>query len=383
MNINRENYEMYFLDYHEGRLEPGQVAGLLVFLEAHPELKEEFEEFENILVTPDMSISFAGKTSLKKNNVSDFGPINASNYENYFIADTENQLTPDEQHWLAGFLERNPELTTIYELYLNTRLQPDMHIYFPGKEGLKRSIFNTRKIYYYALSAAASISLLFAVFMNQGSKQEPILTARQKPLSLPAANNKNAGQAISLQNISSIASEASNNKTVSYPPVSNQLPDQALAANEQHPGERKPITEIQSRLAARITSRDIVELQYTFIRQSKSNPETYANLYNQINLADRMQNEQVFAPIASSPKSMLRSGLRKLGSIFTGKETPSDRSTVNFWTLADLGISGYNLLTDKDMKLLTQSNESGKVVSYALKSDEFEFTHLQNKPKNP
>ena len=135
MNINRENYEIYFLDYHEGRLEPGQVAELLVFLEAHPELKEEFEDFENIPVAPDMSVYFAEKTSLKKNNVSDFGPINASNYESYFIAETEKQLTPDEQLWLAGFMERNPGLTNDLELYIKTRIQPDLQIQYPGKAG--------------------------------------------------------------------------------------------------------------------------------------------------------------------------------------------------------------------------------------------------------
>ena len=133
MNINKENYEMYFLDYHEGRLKPGQVGELLVFIEAHPELKEEFDDFENILVTPDMSTFFAEKSLLKKNDISDFGPINASNYETFFIADTENQLTPEEKHWLAGFLESNPGLVSVYELYLSTQLQPDMHIQYPEK----------------------------------------------------------------------------------------------------------------------------------------------------------------------------------------------------------------------------------------------------------
>jgi len=381
MDINRENYEMYFLDYHEGRLEPWQVAGLLLFLEANPELKEEFEDFENILVTPDMSISFTGKPSLKKNNVLDFGPINASNCETYFIADSEKQLTPEEQRWLAGFLKHNPGLTSGYELYLNTRLQPDMQIQFPGKARLKRSILNTRRFYYYTLSAAASIVLLFAVYMNIQTKHAPILSAQQKPSVIPATRNTNESQ-ILRQEISAPAI-ASDNKTASYPVLSNQLPDLALAVNVQYPGERKSVTKIEARLDTRITSRDIVEPEYIFIRQSRNNPEIYANLYDQVNLAERMQHEQVLSPVTSSPKSMLRSGLNKLGSIFTGKEAPSNHNTFNFWTLADLGISGYNLLTDRDMKLLTQSNDSGKVVSYALKGEEFEFTRAKNKQRNP
>ena len=379
MNINRENYGMYFLDYHEGRLTPGQVAELLVFLQAHPELKEELEDFENIRIKPDLTISFADKTSLKKKSVSDFGPINASNYETYFIADTEKQLTTDEQRWLDGFLEKNPWLKRTYQLYLLTRLQPDLHIHYPGKSGLKRSIFKTRSIYYYALSAAASVALLLAVFMNSGIKQPSVLTASQKPLTIPAPENRKISQE-PLQQPGSAPTVAYNPASAGHPVDLNQLPGQVVL-HDQPKGERTPVTEIQSRLQTHITTRDIVKPEYLFIRQNRNNPQIYATLYDQINLAERMQQEQVLAPVASSPKSMLQSGLRKLGDLFTGRESTPNHGTFNFWTIADLGISGYNLLTDKDLKLLTQSNDSGKVVSYALKGEGFEFTRLQNKPK--
>ncbi len=379
MNINRENYEMYFLDYHEGRLDPGQVAELLVFLEAHPELKEELEDFENIRFKPDLTISFADKTSLKRNSVSDFGPISASNYETYFIADTEKQLTSDEQRWLNGFLEKNPWLNPTYQQYLLTRLQPDLHIHYPGKAGLKHSIFKTRRIYFYALSAAASFALLLAVFLNSATKQEVVLTASQKPLTIPAPAKRGFSQETMQQPVSA-PPVAYNSASAGHPVDLSQLPDQTVL-NDQPKGERTAITKIQSRLLIHITTRDIVKPEYLFIRQNRNNPQIYATLYDQINLAERMQQEQVLTPVASSPKSMLQAGLRKLGDLFTGRESTPNHGTFNFWTIADLGISGYNLLTDKDLKLLTQSNDSGKVVSYALKGEGFEFMRLKNKPK--
>jgi hypothetical protein len=382
MGINRENYEIYFLDYHEGRLEPGQVAELLVFLESNPGLKEEFEDFENILVTPDMSVSFDGKSTLKKNNVPAFGPINASNYETYFIADTEKQLTIPEQQWLAGFLQSNPLLRKEHDLYLNTHLQPDMHIYYPGKAGLRRSVLNTRLFYYYALSAAASIALLFAVYMYSGTKQEPFLTARQNTPGIPSAIHRNERKAIPQQEIS-VQPLVSDSKTERNASISNQPAVVNLLANERYSGERKTIIEILPRSINFVTSRDFVNPEYLFIRETRNNIETYATLYDQVNLANRMQDEQVLAPVVSSPKSMLRTGLNKLSGIFTGKETSPSQTTVNFWTIAGLGISGYNLLTDRDLRLLTQSNDSGKVVSYALKGDEFEFTRSKNKQGKP
>ena len=382
MNINRENYEMYFLDYHEGRLDPGQVAGLLIFLEAHPELKEEFEDFENILVAPDLSISYTEKNSLKKNKVNGSGLINASNYETYFIADTEKQLTLKEQQWLAGFLESNPELAKTHKLYLNTRLQPDLLIEYPKKAGLKRTVLNTRRFYYYAISAAASFAMLFAVYMNSGNNREYIRTAQLKPSEIPASGNHKKNRVIPKQHISTSGAKP-DIKTAVIPADAHQSEDQSLAYLEQRSAEKRSVTEIRPRLQVSITSRNIVEPEYIFIRQSRNTPDLYTNIYDQVNLAERMQNEQLLTQVETSPKSILNSGLQKLGINITGREVPANHNAFNFWALAGLGINGYNLLADKDLKLLTQSNDSGKVVSYALKGDEFEFIRQKDKPKNP
>ena len=62
--INKNNYEAFFLDYYEGNLTTEQVAELLLFIEQHPEHKEEFESFENISLVPEKN-SFSVKSSLK------------------------------------------------------------------------------------------------------------------------------------------------------------------------------------------------------------------------------------------------------------------------------------------------------------------------------
>ena len=62
MNINKNNYEAFFLDYHEGNLSPQQVADLLLFIEQHPELEEEFESFENFSIADNNTFNFENKT---------------------------------------------------------------------------------------------------------------------------------------------------------------------------------------------------------------------------------------------------------------------------------------------------------------------------------
>ena len=68
MNINRHNYESFFLDYYEKKLSAVDVAELLIFLEKNYDLKDVFEEYENVLLDKE-SFSFPEKEILKKNIV--------------------------------------------------------------------------------------------------------------------------------------------------------------------------------------------------------------------------------------------------------------------------------------------------------------------------
>jgi len=66
MKINRENYEVYFLDYLEGKLPPDLVDELLIFMDKNPDLKDEFEGLDTVALAPDEDIVFENKDSLKK-----------------------------------------------------------------------------------------------------------------------------------------------------------------------------------------------------------------------------------------------------------------------------------------------------------------------------
>ncbi|MDO9187953.1 MAG: hypothetical protein Q7W13_18240 [Bacteroidia bacterium] len=134
MNINKNNYEAYFLDYHEGNLTPVQVADLLFFVEQHPELKEEFENFENFSLEDFSSIEFANKSSLKKE-------ITLDNKEEYFIRAVENELNPTEITLLKNFLKQYPQFLVDLELFQKTKISLDTSILFEHKNGLKRAVF--------------------------------------------------------------------------------------------------------------------------------------------------------------------------------------------------------------------------------------------------
>ena len=59
MNIGRDNYESYFMDYLDGKLDTVQVEVLMSFLEFNPDLKQELEGLEN--VSPDVFLNYTVK----------------------------------------------------------------------------------------------------------------------------------------------------------------------------------------------------------------------------------------------------------------------------------------------------------------------------------
>lgn len=132
MNINKNNYEAFFLDYHEGNLAPQQVADLFLFVEQHPELQETFESFENLTLEDFSSVKFEDKASLKKE-------ITLENKEEHFIRAIENTLNTDEKGLLDNFLKQYPQFLFEFELFQKTKLSPDTSIVFENKNEFKKS----------------------------------------------------------------------------------------------------------------------------------------------------------------------------------------------------------------------------------------------------
>ena len=85
MKINRDNYEAYFLDYHEGQLSPEMVQEVLWFVENNPEVQDIFNEFEAVSLVSDQDIVFEKKSALKKNEVHAASSIHELNYEEFSI----------------------------------------------------------------------------------------------------------------------------------------------------------------------------------------------------------------------------------------------------------------------------------------------------------
>jgi hypothetical protein len=66
MDINRENYESWFLDYVEGSLTAGQISQVHQFVAENPDLQKELQAWKQTVLQPDLTLVYPDKEQLKR-----------------------------------------------------------------------------------------------------------------------------------------------------------------------------------------------------------------------------------------------------------------------------------------------------------------------------
>lgn len=125
-NINRHNYEAFLLDYLEQNLSPNMVAELMVFLEQHPDLKQELDELQAFEVLEPTSVLFDNKATLKKDAL-----------DNLMIAEIEGINTSQQTKTLKHILKADKTAKNDFQLFQQTKLK-SKKVIFKDKEALKK-----------------------------------------------------------------------------------------------------------------------------------------------------------------------------------------------------------------------------------------------------
>jgi len=452
MNINRDNYEAYFLDYFEGQLSPEMVEEVLMFVDQNPDLKNDFEEFEAVSLVADQDIVFEKKSSLKKNQVfatskvtelnyeeylvsetegllneeqiasiAEFisinpqfekdrrlyelahiqaeaeivfeskeslkhkaisvGPINEDTFETYMARELEGDLDQDERLQFAEFMQINPHLENDRKLYKQTILSADTNIVFENKNGLKQSATPIRRIVYYALSAAASLALIFSVYFllnrndipnriaEQGKVKNKINTTISEPVAIipdnqVAATIKKPAQVIS--NPDDNKNAIADNTSVNINTITNQ--EQETVAFLDH----RNIEPLENRSAVEVVFSSYVDPQFTFIRSSQMYINQNREFYYNLKLADDMQYAKLNAADKYPAKTILSAITGKARGLFASNTNTAppkeEKKNLTVWTFAELGVQTFNTITSSELELKLNKDDEGKVVSYNLES---------------
>ena len=380
--INRNNYEIFFLDYHEGNLSEDQKKELFSFLDENPDLKNEFESFE-MLELPPANVFYDDKESLKKDL------ITKENYQQYLIAKLEGDITKEEQNELNKFLFQHPEFKKEEKLFALTKLSPDASIVFPGKSKLKRAIpisAGNRKVFYFSVAAAACILLLVGVYFLRTNNNEVMQANNEiKKENVPVVKNnevnvnENKNESESARNSTS---EEKNNPVVKKSQVieKSSTENKSVFANDLNKEKREKrknkkenaeeglVAENKSKNASRV-----FEMVDPLERKQSGQIEMNENIqpqiaYVNIDLLKReIGNETAFnSYIDQVTDTDAKPGAENNPAVDTNTVAPGNKMEKN--PLLDSFAWGLSLVSNKDVVLKKSFNEEGNLVAYQLES---------------
>jgi anti-sigma factor RsiW len=194
MNINRHNYESFFLLYTDNELDTAGRKAVEDFVAQNPDLARELALLQQSVFPPDEQVVFAGKDSLFK---SEAEGIHAGNYETFFISYADDELNNDQKRMVESFVYRHPQYQEELELLQAVRVEPDSSVGFPDKQSLYRREERDDKVVpfpWWRLAAAAMVLLALGLWWITREKPpaEPSI-ARQPSKQAPATQPGKTG----------------------------------------------------------------------------------------------------------------------------------------------------------------------------------------------
>ncbi len=165
--LNTENYEHYFIAYHQGDLSNDEIIQIDDFLIENPQLQKDFELYKTVSSLSPKEVVFDDKDSLKVVEFASNVFIRKSEFETICIDYFEGNLDTETTNTLLDAIDNNKELEGIFNLYHNTKFKADNSIVFEEKSKLyrRRMIAVVPAIQYInSIAAAILILLMFNVY---------------------------------------------------------------------------------------------------------------------------------------------------------------------------------------------------------------------------
>lgn len=437
MNINRNNYEVYMIDYLDGNLSADQVAELKLFLDKNPDIKEEAEGIApKINKRQEDTVEFDEKSALKQIDSSGEELINSTNCDTWFIAAVEGTLNKDELIRLDDYLKENPEKKNDFDLFMATKLEPEEHVTFENKNvlkanavtpvnGIDASNYEEKMVARIEGDMTLEEAKAFREFMIQNPGLEKEYQWMQKT-KLRADNDikfsnkrqlKKFTIGFSRKTVYSYAALAAAialligfSWNTLFPPemINDGLAD---LNREQLNIERTTITEkkqSESKHTAKSTDQKQQNNQNKAVKKYRSTRESFDNLkmiqtsngfasvnvnnkneldpdyriyinhLHQMNNTSMAYRNDVMMAMSEGdqPLSVEDIAWKQLEQLTGVRKTDDfDSKGKNiFWTAVDLGLIGINKLTGSDLEINRKVNDRGEISRYKIESESFDVS---------
>lgn len=357
MKITRENYAVFAIDYLDGTLSPEMAEAFLSFLDQHPDLSEEFSGLSMLEALSAEHTEMPVKELLKQNYDLDALNINGQNTDYYFIAYFEGDLTEAGMHNVMAFVERNPEVKNSFELFAKTGLQRDNSIVYPLKANLKKKAIVPLWVKLAPVAAlAATILLLISVYFriepSTEVKLNEIIGGSEVFVASPSEISKSEGYG-------SENSSLENN-------TGSSGKDQALRQKSKETVKR---ASRDNELPVKLQQLPAQQITNNIIEPFKGNPrQKFTQIFDDIQLSQQLMLAQAENQQGKEDKPFNGTYGRAINRLVsTGAQVVTQiPTTFDPWLLADLGMDGFNMLTNNDLKIRRYIDQQGKTQKVQL-----------------
>ncbi|MBI2280873.1 MAG: hypothetical protein HYU68_09320 [Bacteroidetes bacterium] len=327
--INKNNYEAFLLDYAEQNLSPDLVAELMLFLEQHPEVKAELDEFENVTFEANTSTTFNHKETLKQAAI-----------EELMIAQIEGLNSPEESNELFTEIAKNSTYNQLFSNYKKTILIP-APIVFEDKKALKQKDTKVVPLYWW-ISSAAAILVLFLLLKNfNNDTVEPLIVESNQSSVL------NQQSSIVSSQTTDTNQQFSNNNT--KPKTKSNTQNSSLRTHHSEPTTQHPEPK-------EMITIEPVEKEYIVIEPSKTEYIEIEPYVAEVNHAK--QDEYL------SVSELLKKEAQKRILETETKNAPAELVAANL----------VAKVLGKNAEVETAQNDQGETEEYALNIGEFSFS---------
>lgn len=375
-NITIHNYELFFMDYIDGKLSNQESEMLNKFLMQHPDLKAELEAFEEVELEADQSIKFRAKKQLKKTDV-DSILINGLNFDELCIAYTENDLTNETEYLLLKSIETLPELKKQLNDYQQLKLKADNRIKFELKVKMKKNIVfqlsDKRKIVYLISSLAASILLIISIFnFRYNTIDKQVVTINNLKHEI---NQGKKSKTLSINNNS--ISESSNIINYSNSPSIN-IKSIKKHKNPEKDQQKNKDEEVVPQLTE-YKSNNQKKLKYI---ELKGRPFERLKVKNSTGHLIGMSEIQSCNYNSSNTDNEYLTINQLINKKIIGSPTPENNRKPKFWDYAKASVKKISVLTGKNIEIENAYDENGKLIALAVKTENFEFSRKKGSKNN-
>jgi hypothetical protein len=366
MEININNYESILIDYFDGNLNALEVAEVLLFLEQHPAIKNEFETLGTLPQTENISIDEAFKINLKKLN--GYNSLSEKSFNELIISQIEGDCTVDEKEAIDKLIEGNKSLTQLKSAFLLTKLVPDFSVKYPNKTALKRKeaiVFYLTRRFAAAATLLLLASLLFLLNRNANKNVDSVELAQVKPIEI----QKN--ETLVPTTIKEEISSSNPNKKIEEIQIKNLAISQekkninSLQINEQV-NYKVSLSTIPTKTIASIGNIDI-ESQLSI----KGDALPVGNLVPSV-----VSSKEDFLSISDwMKKKFIERGKNNLTE--NAKPNIDDENTLDPITIAAVGAGIVEKTTGKKVSLSRSFNKTGTIKSYTFAAGNFKFERIK------